>query len=68
MMVQDAGKPGACQNWEQGCGDCELNSEPRAWGKSSLGEGRCGMFSEQWCQDVAFKVTDIKYLSCVSGA
>ena len=44
MLAQDAGRPGACQNWEQGCGNCELGSELGAWERSSLGEAGVGLF------------------------
>ena len=52
MTDQDDG-PGACQNLDEGCGDCELNSELRAQ-KSSVGEDGGGTFSEQWGQEAAF--------------
>lgn len=53
MMGQDADRPGACQNLDEGCGDCELNSELRAQ-KSSVGEDGGGTFSEQRGQEAAF--------------
>ena len=43
VSTQDAGGSGAWQNWEQGCSDCELDSELRAWGRSGLGEDGVGL-------------------------
>lgn len=55
--------------------DCELDSELQVQKESSWGENGGGMFSEQWCQEIALGCnqtflqaeTDIKYLSCASS-
>lgn len=68
-------RPAACQNWEQGCSDGELNSELPAKEELRVCEDTVGRFLSSGARRLhlgatqhSFKLTDIKYLSCGSSA